>query len=87
MHHHTKKYETRILRRELLIPTIIFIHRRHTTRFLDDECRVPFVTEYLSVRIFFMRGGGNKRRIIVLFLVDFCVKIESAFKFPHSLPG
>ena len=86
MHHHTKKYETRILRRELLIPTIIFIHRRHTTRFLDDD-GVPFVTEYLSVRIFFMRGGGNKRRIIVLFLVDFCVKIESAFKFPHSLPG
>ena len=37
-----------------------------TTRFLDDD-GVPFVTEYLSVRIFFMRGGGNKRRIIVLF--------------------
>ena len=86
MHHQTKKYETRILR-ELLIPTIIFIHRRHTTRFLDDD-GVPFVTEYLSVRIFFMRGGEQTKDYCSFFSTIICVKIiESAFKFPHSLPG
>ena len=82
MHHHTKKYETRILRRELLIPTIIFIHRRHTTRFLDDD-GVPFVTEYLSVRIFY-EGRGEQTKDYCSF---FSKNIESAFKFPHSLPG